>query len=328
MLTTKEVAGVKVVRPNKPGKEYTKDGLPRHRRKIGKIYKTVFSPDGLRVVGFIVRRPDLLWMFKRPERFLALDAFDVQDGLVVPSKGMASWDDKAIERMGVDYDTCIIWEGIQVKTRSGADLGHVGDISFDEKTGELNSLFLDDGGVARSLIGAVEIPAELMVGYKKGVLIVEDEASELVPSGGLAAKAGEVTARASIEAKEGMHKAGQAAGKAVDKGAVGVGKLIGRAKRSVTGAVDEYKKESGSAERAAAKKAAAAKQGSTTQKKASVGSSGSAKKTASSGKSGGSSSGKSAASGSKSVGKAVGDHMKGVGSMFSDFKKEFDKYKD
>ena len=162
MLTTKEVAGVKVVRPNKPGREYTKDGLPRHRRKIGKIYKTVFAPDGMRVVGFIVRRPDLLWMFKRPERFLALDAFDIQDGLVVPSRGMASWDDKAIERMGVDYDTCIIWEGIQVKTRSGAELGHVGDISFDEKTGELNSLFLDDGGVARSLIGAVEIPAELM----------------------------------------------------------------------------------------------------------------------------------------------------------------------
>ena len=141
MLTTKEVAGVKVVRPNKPGKEYTKDGLPRHRRKIGKIYKTVFAPDGMRVVGFIVRRPDLLWMFKRPERFLALDAFDIQDGLVVPSRGMASWDDKAIERMGVDYDTCIIWEGIQVKTRSGAELGHVGDISFDEKTGEVTKAF-------------------------------------------------------------------------------------------------------------------------------------------------------------------------------------------
>lgn len=320
MLTTKEVGGVKVVRPHKPGKEYTKDGLPRHRRKIGKIYKTVFSPDGMRVVGFIVRRPDLLWMFKRPERFLALDAFDVQDGMVVPSKGGASWDESAIKRMDIDYDTCIIWEGIQVKTRSGSDLGHVGDISFDEKTGELNSLFLDDGGVARSLIGAVEIPAELMVGYKKGVLIVENDAKSLLPSGGLAAKAGEATARASIEAKEGMHKAGQAASKAVDKGAVGVGKLIGRAKRSVTGAVDNYREESGANERAASKKATT-KSAAPAKKKAASGSgsaSAGTKKTSSS------SSGKS----SKSVGKAVGNHMKAAGSMFSDFKKEFDKYKD
>lgn len=342
MLTTKEVAGVKVVRPNKPGKEYTKDGLPRHRRKIGKIYKTVFAPDGMRVVGFIVRRPDLLWMFKRPERFLALDAFDIQDGLVVPSKGMASWDDKAIERMGVDYDTCIIWEGIQVKTRSGAELGHVGDISFDEKTGNLNSLFLDDGGVARSLIGAIEIPAELMVGYKKGVLIVEDEASELLPSGGLAAKAGEATARASAAGKEGIQKAGKAAGKAVDAGAVGVGKLIGRAKRSVTGAVEEFREESGANERAAAKKAAsekaataakagsgkAAANGSATKKAAGSGSGASTKKTASTTKKTSSMASQSEGSKTKSVGQAVGDHMKGVGSMFSDFKKEFDKYKD
>lgn len=345
MLTTKEVAGVKVVRPNKPGKEYTKDGLPRHRRKIGKIYKTVFAPDGMRVVGFIVRRPDLLWMFKRPERFLALDAFDIQDGLVVPSKGGASWDDKAIERMGVDYDTCIIWEGIQVKTRSGADLGHVGDISFDEKTGELNSLFLDDGGMARSLIGAIEIPAELMVGYKKGILVVEDEAAGLLPSGGLAAKAGEATARASAEAKEGIQKAGKAAGKAVDAGAVGVGKLIGRAKRSVTGAVEEFREESGANERAAAKEAAA-KKAATAAKKASTSgssakkassSSSTAKKTtssASTAKKATSTAKKSASSAkdeysdTKSIGQAMGDHMKGVGSMFSNFKKEFDKYKE
>ena len=47
-------------------------------------------------------------------------------------------------------------------------------------------------------------------------LIVEDEASELLPSGGLAAKAGEATARASAAGKEGIQKAGKAAGKAVD----------------------------------------------------------------------------------------------------------------
>lgn len=356
MLTTKEVRGVKVVRPNKPGKEYTKDGLPRHRRKIGKIYKTVFSPDGLRVVGFIVRRPDLLWMFKRPERFLALDALDVQDGLIVPSRGADSWDDRAIKRMDVDYDTCIIWEGIQVKTSDGANLGHVSEISFDEKTGDLNSLYLDDGGAARALIGAVEIPAELMVGYKKGMLVVKPEAADLLPSGGLAAKAGEATAKIGQEAREGAAKAGQAASKAVDAGTYGIGKALGSMKRSVTGAIDGYKVESGSAERAAQKKAAAQKEAAAAKKtsastaKASSGakkdsSSGAAAKAKGAASSGAAKSAKSAASANssksgaakakassskssaKSVGEAVSDHMKGVGSMFSDFKKEFDKNK-
>lgn len=358
MLTTKEVKGVRVCRPHKPGKEYTKDGLPRHRRKIGKIYKTVFSPDGLKVVGFIVRRPDLLWMFKRPERFLALDAMEIQDGLICPVKGMDSWDERAIKRLDVDYETCIIWEGMDVKTSDGRELGRVDEISFDERTGELNSLFLDDGGTARAIVGSVEIPMELMVGYKNGVLVVQPEAAQLLPTGGLAAKAGEATAKIGAGAKEGAKKAGQAASKAVDKGSYGLGKLIGRAKRSVTGAVDGFRQEmpaekpapkasSGSAAKAGgakastakastASKGSAAKAASGTAKPAASGKAGAAKSgtsskasaaKSSSGKSastGKSSSGKSAST-TKSAGKAVSDHMKAAGSMFSDFKKEFDK---
>ena len=130
------------------------------------------------MVGFIVRRPDLLWMFKRSDRFIALDAIEVRDGVICPVKGMDSWDDRAIKRMGVDWDTCIIWEGMPVRTSSGEDLGRVDDISFDEETGEAESLFLDDGGTARALVGSVEIPKELMVGYDDGLLIVKSEAAQ------------------------------------------------------------------------------------------------------------------------------------------------------
>ena len=321
MLTTKEVKGLRVCRGHKPGKEFTKDGLPRHRRKIGKVFKTVFSPDGLKVVGFVVRRPDLLWMFKRPEKFLALDAIDIQDGEIVATKGMASWDDAAIKRLGVDWDTCIIWEGIEVRTPKGAVIGFVDEISFDEVTGEINSLFLDDGAVSRGLIGSVEIPAEMMRGYKKGVLIVDPEASQIGHSGGLAAKAGEASAKVTIETKERVtavnEAATQAASDAIEVTTTGIGKGIKRIKNSVKGAVDGYREESGANERAAAKKAAS----SGAAKKATSSASGSttAKKTTTAKKS-------SSSSGS-STGKAVGNHMKGVGSMFSDFKKEFDKAK-
>ena len=358
MLTTKEVRNVKVCKPAKPGKEYTKDGTPRRRGKIGKIFKTVFSTDGMSVVGFIVRQPDFLWMIKRPERFLALDSFDIQEGMVVPTKGWDSWDDRAIKRMGIDYDNCLLWEGIYVHDPAGNEIGHVDEISFDETTGKVGSFFLDDGGIARSLIGSVEIPAELVIGYKKGYLIVEPEALDLNPSGGLAAKAGMATAKATNDVKEAGKKAGEAAGKvagkAAEKGAQGVGKLISRTKHMVTDTRDEFREASGSkkapsavkaaAEKAASEKAAAEKsakaKGASSAKpaeaKAASSKSTSAKQTSAKSTSGTKAASsktttttkpatEKTASGKKSVGAAASEHLQAAGSMFSNFKKEFDK---
>lgn len=324
MLTTKEVRSVKVCHAHKPGKELDKNGVPRRHRKIGKVFKTVFSPDGLKVVGFIVRRPDLLWMIKRPEKFLALDAIDVQDGVIVPTMGSQSWDDAAMKRLQLDWDHCIIWEGMEVKTTDGTEIGRVDELSFDERTGELNSLFLDDGATARALLGSIEIPSELMVGYKKGILIVKPEARDLLPSGGLAAKAGEATAKVSTTAAKSQAAATDAASKAIESGTVAVGKGAARIKNSFAGAVDGFKRESGMGEKkdssSTAKKAAPA--ASTTKKSGSAG--------ASSGSSGtkkaSSSSAKKATSGDAAK-KAVANHLKSAGSMFSDFKKEFDKAK-
>lgn len=314
MLTTLDVRSARVGKPHKPGKEVDKNGVPRRHAKIGKVFKTVFSPDGLKVVGFIVKRPDLLWMIKRPERFLALDAIDIQDGVIVPVKGSKSWDDEAIKRLGIDWDKCIIWEGMPVKTQSGIDLGMVDELAFDEGTGALNSLFLDDGMASRALLGCIEIPVELMVGYKKGVLYVQDEAKALMPAGGLAAKAGEATAKVSIEAKKSQQAATDATTKAIEAGAVGLGKRVGGLKRGMADAVEGFKKESGVGAKPKPKAASAAKA-------APSGGSG-AKKQAPSSSTKPKPKAKSSASGAK---KAVADHMKSAGSMFSDFKKEFDK---
>lgn len=306
MLTTKEVRSVKVCRAHKPGKELDKNGVPRRHRKIGKVFKTVFSPDGLKVVGFIVRRPDLLWMIKRPEKFLALDAMDVQDGVIVPTMGGKSWDDEAMKRLDLDWDRCIIWEGMEVKTSDGVEIGRVDELSFDERTGDLNSLFLDDGATSRALLGSIEIPAALMVGYKKGILIVKPEAKDLMPSGGLAAKAGEASAKVSTTAAKSQAAATEATAKAIESGTVAVGKGVGRIKNSVTGAVDGFKRESGMGEKKASSSSGA--KATTGAKKASPTPS---KK----------------ASTSASAKKAVTNYLKSAGSMFSDFKKEYDKAK-
>lgn len=323
MLTTKEVRSVKVCRAHKPGKELDKNGVPRRHRKIGKVFKTVFSPDGLKVVGFIVRRPDLLWMIKRPEKFLALDAIDVQDGVIVPTMGSKSWDDEAMKRLALDWDRCIIWEGMEVKTATGTEIGRVDELSFDERTGDLNSLFLDDGAASRALLGSIEIPAELMVGYKKGILIVKPEAKDLLPSGGLAAKAGEASAKVSTTAAKSQAAATEATAKAIESGTVAVGKGVNRIKRSVTGAADAFKRESGVGEKKAApaKKPAGSAAASATQPKKASTSQASVKKASGAG------SVAAKKSGSSDAKAAVKNHLKSAGSMFSDFKKEYDKAK-
>lgn len=361
MLTTREVRNVKVYMQPKKGKEFTKDGLPRRGKKIGKVFKTVFDPSGMRVVGFIVRRPDLLWMFKRPERFLAMDAMAIDDsGMVTATMGGASWDDRAIKRLGIDYDKCFVWEGMQVRTTAGEDLGRVDDISFDETTGEVNSFFLDDGGAARALIGSFEIGRDLVVGYRNDRLVVKKDASSSTRlTGGLAAKAGTATAKAQIAAHEGAEKAGKAAGKAVDAGAFGLGKAIGRIKTSVTGAVDGFKEEADLPERKPAAKTAAtktavkpaakkttsstAKKTATTAKKAATGATtakpkaaGATAKTTTAKKATTKAAAKpkttakkassaSASDTGSSAGAAIGEHLKGASTMFADFKREFDE---
>ena len=42
-------------------------------KRLGRIHMTVFDPDGRRVVGFLVKRPDVAGMVKRSDRLLLHD---------------------------------------------------------------------------------------------------------------------------------------------------------------------------------------------------------------------------------------------------------------
>ena len=138
-----------------------------------------------------VRRPDVAGMVRREDAFVALDSFDVGSlGLVVtrPKDGM---DDAARERLGLDWDRCILWAGMDAKTTDGKELGWVSDIEFSPKTGNVKSFHVGDGAVAKSLVGNVEIPADMLRGYRDGYMLVDPEAATLALNGGLAARAGE-----------------------------------------------------------------------------------------------------------------------------------------
>jgi len=240
---TKEFRGTRVI------------GGRSGRRRIGKILRAVFSPDGRTMVGYIVGRPDFLFMFKRKDRFLSYDAYKVVDGRVVATIDRDSWDEPACKRLGLDWDTCLILEGMALVTKDGTKVGVIDSVEYDERTGKTNALQVGDGIAAKTILGVSSIPMELIVGYKNGQIVAKRAATEIQAEGGLASKAGEQAAvvshvvkektkSASKTAKKMSKIAGKTASNALDSGSKALGKQLGRTRGMFKAFKDEYKKES------------------------------------------------------------------------------------
>ena len=206
-------------------------------QKLGKVHNAVFSPDGKKVVGLMVKRPDVAGMIKREDAFLAWDSFKIQDEkTLLVTRVEDGLDVAARKRLALDWDSCIMWTGMDAKTVSGKPLGYVSDAEFDEKTGRVTRFLTADGGMARALIGSFVITPEMVRGYANGFMVVDpgDKAVEL--DGGLAGAAGEGYARAKAKGAEVGKKVGAVAGEAVDKGSFALGRAIGKAKRAIADA--------------------------------------------------------------------------------------------
>ena len=232
MLRISQLIRVPVYVPKGAGKGDPQELAPADLRLVGQVRRVVFNPAGDRVVGYLVRRPDVAGVVKREDAFVALDAVVANDeGLVVGRPdGMG---DEARKRLQLDWDACILWCGMDARTSGGKELGWVDDVRFSAKTGRVDCFYVGDGSVARSLVGNVVIPASMLRGYADGCLIVDAQAARLELDGGLAAKAGEGYARAKLGGKQVASKVGKAAGSAAEKGAYGLGKTIGKAKKTV-----------------------------------------------------------------------------------------------
>jgi len=237
MLNLSQLAGVAVYAP-----KGSRGKAANTFARLGKVHLTVFSPDGRRVVGFMVSRPDVAGMVKREDTFVALDAIAPCDGGVRVVGGPESFDGAAQARLGLDWDTCIIWAGMDARTTDGKILGYVNDASFNTKTGAVKAFMIGDGGMAQKLVGSLEIPVDMLCGYQDGFMLVAPEAARQTLTGGVAAKAGEGYAKAKYEGKKTAAKAGKAAGEAVDKGSRALGKQLGRTKGMFSSFMDEFKK--------------------------------------------------------------------------------------
>ena len=117
LITTHELTGVRVV----GGKNGTK--------RIGKVRRFVFHPKEKRCVGFIVKRPDLLWMFRRKDKFVSIEGYDIVDGRIAIRNVPEATDRAACKALGVNWDDCVLWVGLPVMTEDGTSLGMVGNVT-------------------------------------------------------------------------------------------------------------------------------------------------------------------------------------------------------
>lgn len=259
LISTNELSGTRVI----GGKKGTK--------RIGKVRYFVFSPSGKRCVGFIVKRPDLLWMFHRKPLFVSIEGYDMEDGRVVVRQDASATGNAACKALGVSYDECVLWLGLPVMCEDGTDFGTVGNVTFDRCTGAVDSFETDGGMTSNALLGKKTIPASMIRGFKRGMgaalsmvtnqgaeaeenpelgaLLVSDEVKQVSTEGGVAEKAGQATAVATAKVKQTVDKAkpvaskaAKATGDAVNKGAYATGRQIARSKNMFSNFKKEYDK--------------------------------------------------------------------------------------
>lgn len=237
LITTSNFVGTKVFGG--------KDGTQR----IGKVHCCVFHPTEKRCIGFLVKRPDLLLMFHRSDSFVTLDGFNWEEGALVLNGEKDTTGAAACKRLGVDWEACVLWVGLVLCTKDGQALGHVGSVEFDQKTGAVSRVFIDEGTTAGVLLGTRELPASMVLGFKRGMgsplsaydmqraqedmnaptrhemalsdelsefgaLLVTDEAKKIQASGGLAEKAGQATAVAGAKVKDAAESVSESVKKA------------------------------------------------------------------------------------------------------------------
>ncbi|MBY4797851.1 PRC-barrel domain containing protein [Collinsella sp. AGMB00827] len=240
--------GVRLYRLAPEGKQHTRDGRQRRPKRLGKIHFPVFSPDGKRLVGFMVSRPDVVGMIKQADLFVALDRVRVHDDLLVIPADREAMGTPAAKRLGVSLDSCLIWTGMDVRSVSGESLGYCKDADCHPKTGEVRSFVATAGSASSALVGDIEIPVSHLKGYRDGAMIVSDAALELEFSGGAAARAAEVTAQVSAGVKKGARVLDEQGSRALDQGSRALGKQLGRTKGMFGAFMSEYKKASRSDE--------------------------------------------------------------------------------
>lgn len=325
-MKTTELLGAKVLLPKKPATKGKHAGEERFS-KLGKIHNVVFAPfkkgQSSQVVGVMVQKPDIAGMIKQEDAFVTLESLEtIEQGLCVkePEKNI---DKAAIKRLNLDFDNCILWHGMEARTKSGKGLGYVSGAEFDQFTGVVSAFLVGDGAGSEALVGSFAIKSEWLLGYSNGSMILSDEAADAQLTGGLAAKAGEGYAAAAAKASEATAKAGKAVAEATEKGAFALGKTLAKAKRAIEDATEPDAEDD--SERPAPVAAEDVRLERPLTEEQNIADAAATDKTAASKSTDKSVSKSSTQAAANKAAKGFGMQLGRMGKMFSDFKDEFDK---
>ncbi|MBP5313638.1 MAG: PRC-barrel domain-containing protein [Eggerthellaceae bacterium] len=246
-------------------------GGKKQSKFLGKVRSFVFYPKEKKIAGFIVKRPDFLLMFHRPNMFVAIDGFFLEEKHVILNNEPDTVGKAAIKRLKLDWDRSVMWVGMPVLTESGKVLGKVRAVNFSASTGRIINVEVIKSAAGSTIMGKLFIPADKVKGFKigqgvaiteygnpdeieeenevLGAIIVDEEVAEMETEGGFAEKAGQATAiaghkvkKATAAAKPVAKKAVAATGKAINKGAYFTGQQIGKTKRMFSDFADEFRK--------------------------------------------------------------------------------------
>ena len=324
-MKTTELLGAKVLLPKKPATKGKHAGEERFS-KLGKIHNVVFAPfkkgKSSQVVGVMVQKPDIAGMIKQEDAFVTLESLEtIEQGLCVkePEKNI---DKAGIKRLNLDFDNCILWHGMEARTKSGKSVGYVSGAEFDQVTGVVSAFLVGDGAGSEALVGSFAIKPEWLLGYSNGAMVLSDEAADAQLTGGLAAKAGEGYAAAAAKASEATAKAGKAVAEATEKGAFALGKTLAKAKRAIEDATEPDAEDDSerpapvAAENVRLEQPAPEEQATEDAAATDKSAASTAKKSAST---------SSSQTAANKAAKGFGMQLGRMGKMFSNFKDEFDK---
>lgn len=326
MLQTKDAHKLKVYVVSKKGRT----------KKYGRVRNVIFHPSKPQAVAITVKRPDLLWMFKRKDRFAALDKISLTESgdILLELADDEAWDNGACKRLGIDMDKCIIWDNMAVRNLEGADLGLISNIVLGDDL-KIESIDVSSGDINRALLGSADIVVDKLRGYDPDTqaIVADIQPEEVVVNGGVAAKAGEAWAKGSHKMSESQEAISDRAAQNIEDTAYAAGEAIASVKEKVGGKL----KDSGASEKASelgskagdAINSGAYKLGQAIGKLKNSDEEPAQAENVEVKNANPAAAKKSEAASEESdidaAAKAVGAHLKKAGGMFSAFKEEFDK---
>lgn len=239
MLQTKDAHKLKVYVVSKKGRT----------KKYGRVRNVIFHPSKPQAVAITVKRPDLLWMFKRKDRFAALDKISLTESgdILLELSDDEAWDNGACKRLGIDMDRCIIWDNMNVRNLEGADLGAISNIVLNDEL-KIESIDVSSGDINRALLGSADIVVDRLRGYDPDAqaIVADVKPEEVTVNGGVAAKAGEAWAKGAHKMTENQEAISDRAAQNIEDTAFAAGEAIASVKEKVGGKL----KDSGASEKA------------------------------------------------------------------------------